>query len=52
MGAGSIVVATPTVALSTLREMRPEVDDFVAVMTPADFMGVGQWYQDFSQTTD
>jgi predicted phosphoribosyltransferase len=52
MSAGSIVVATPTVALSTLREMRAEVDDFVAVMTPADFMGVGQWYQDFSQTTD
>ena len=35
-----------------MREMRPDVDEFVAVMTPADFMGVGQWYEDFSQTTD
>lgn len=50
--AGHIVVATPTAALSTVREMRPDVDEFVAVMTPADFAGVGQWYEDFSQTTD
>ena len=50
--AGRIVVATPTAALSTVREMRPDVDDFVAVMAPADFSGVGQWYEDFSQTTD
>jgi predicted phosphoribosyltransferase len=32
--------------------MRPDVDEFVAVMTPADFAGVGQWYEDFSQITD
>jgi putative phosphoribosyl transferase len=50
--AGYIVAAAPTAALSTAREMRPEVDDFVAVLTPADFRGVGQWYADFSQTTD
>ena len=49
---GRIVVAAPTAALSTVREMRPDVDEFVAVMTPADFAGVGQWYEDFSQTTD
>ena len=50
--ASRIVVAAPTAALSTVREMRPEVDEFVTVMTPADFAGVGQWYEDFSQTTD
>jgi predicted phosphoribosyltransferase len=50
--ASRIVVAVPTAALSTVREMRRDVDDLVAVMTPADFSGVGQWYQDFSQTTD
>jgi predicted phosphoribosyltransferase len=22
------------------------------VLVPAEFFGVGQWYQDFSQTTD
>ena len=50
--AGRIIVASPTTALSTAEEMQPEVDEFVAVMTPADFSGVGQWYEDFSQTTD
>jgi predicted phosphoribosyltransferase len=50
--AARIVVATPTAALSTVREMRRDVDELVAVMTPADFAGVGQWYEDFSQTTD
>ena len=50
--ASRIVVAAPTAALSTEREMRADVDEFVAVMTPADFAGVGQWYEDFSQTTD
>ena len=50
--AARIVVATPTAALSTVREMGPDVDELVAVMTPADFAGVGQWYEDFSQTTD
>ena len=50
--AGRLVVAVPTVALATARKMRPGVDELVAVMTPADFAGVGQWYEDFSQTTD
>jgi predicted phosphoribosyltransferase len=52
LNAGRIVVATPTVALSTAREMRPEVDEFVAVMTPANFVSVGQWYEEFEQTAD
>jgi predicted phosphoribosyltransferase len=52
MEAARIIVATPTCALDTAREMGPEVDEVVAVMTPARFRGVGEWYQDFSQTTD
>ena len=50
--AGRIVVAAPTMAWSTAQEMRMEADDCVAAMTPTDFRGVGQWYEDFSQTTD
>ena len=50
--AARVVVATPTAASSTVREMRPEVDEFVAVIMPEEFYGVGQWYEDFSQTTD
>jgi predicted phosphoribosyltransferase len=52
LNAGCIVVATPTAAASTANELRREVDDFVAVMTPEDFAGVGEWYEDFSQTSD
>lgn len=47
-----IVVATPTVAHSTYLEMLDDVDDFVAVIMPEDFSGVGQWFDDFSQTSD
>jgi predicted phosphoribosyltransferase len=47
-----IIVAAPTVAPSTAEEMQPEVDELVAVMTPPDFAGVGQWYEDFSQIGD
>jgi len=50
--AGRIVVAAPTAAPDTAAELRPEVDDFVALMTPAGFYAVGQWYEDFGQTTD
>ncbi len=34
------------------RALNAPLDEFVAVMTPAEFDGVGQWYRDFSQTTD
>jgi predicted phosphoribosyltransferase len=47
-----LVVAVPTAAASTYYELRSEVDEFIALMTPEPFYGVGQWYLDFSQTTD
>jgi predicted phosphoribosyltransferase len=46
------VVAVPTVAYETAADLRPEVDELVALMTPTNFYAVGQWYEDFSQTTD
>ncbi len=52
LGAGRIVVAAPTIARATLPQIREEADDVAAVIAPEDFQGVGQWYEDFSQTTD
>ncbi|OAI43231.1 phosphoribosyl transferase [Verrucomicrobia bacterium SCGC AG-212-E04] len=52
LGAGRIIVATPTIARETFHEMREVADDVVAVMVPDDFHGVGQWYENFSQTSD
>lgn len=50
--AAHIVVATPTIAQSTADEMERDVDELIAVMRPTDFAGVGQWYENFSQTSD
>ena len=45
-------MAVPTAPRSTCRDLEREVDEAVCVMTPEPFFGVGQWYTDFSQTTD
>ena len=47
-----IVVAVPVAAGSTCQEFREEVDQIICATTPEPFYGVGQWYEDFSQTTD
>lgn len=48
----AIVVGVPVAAPETCAEFRQEVDEIVCATTPADFCGVGQFYEDFSQTTD
>jgi len=52
LGAGRIVVAAPTIARATYDKLCTEGDEVVAVIVSSEFYGVGQWYQDFSQTTD
>jgi predicted phosphoribosyltransferase len=52
LGAGRIVVAAPTIARSTYDYLQTMADDVIAVIVPEEFYGVGQWYEDFSQTTD
>lgn len=47
-----IIVAAPVAAKETYREFEREVDEIVCVQTPEGFEGVGQWYEDFTQTTD
>jgi predicted phosphoribosyltransferase len=51
-GAAKIIVAVPVGAPTTCREIRDEVDDILCLHTPVSFMGVGQYYEDFSQTSD
>jgi len=50
--AGVIVVAAPTVAPETFLKIRKFLDEIVAVIAPERFRGVGEWYRDFSQTSD
>ena len=52
LNAKRIIVATPTIARATYDELQKYADDIVALLVPAEFYGVGQWYEDFSQTTD
>src|SRR5437588_10038698 len=47
-----IVVAVPVSAVQTCDEYRMGVDEIICASTPEPFLGVGQWYLDFSQTTD
>ncbi len=47
-----LVVAVPVAPPDTVRQLESQVDQVVALLTPAGFAAVGQWYLDFSQTSD
>ena len=47
-----IVVAVPVAVRSTCEELAEEVDEVVCARTPEPFYAIGEWYADFSQTTD
>jgi putative phosphoribosyl transferase len=50
--AGRIVVAVPVGARETCAELAAQADELVCPNMPASFHAVGQWYDDFTQTTD
>jgi putative phosphoribosyl transferase len=47
-----IIVAVPVGSPDTCREFADVADEIVCARTPDRFAAVGQWYRDFSQTTD
>jgi predicted phosphoribosyltransferase len=47
-----IVVAVPVAAEETCRQFEDVADHVVCAVTPRPFYAVGQWYEDFDQTTD
>jgi putative phosphoribosyl transferase len=46
------VVAVPVGAPETCQELELEADEVICAFRPAFFHGVGQFYEDFSQTSD
>ena len=52
LNAARIVVAAPVIAASTYSDMQRAADEVAAVMMPEHFYAVGQWYEDFFQTSD
>lgn len=50
--AEEIVMAVPVAATRTLNELAKWTDETVCLLTPDPFYFVGQWYENFNQTTD
>jgi putative phosphoribosyl transferase len=48
----SIVAAVPVGLAATLDRLRCETDETICAHTPPELFAVGQFYNDFSQTTD
>jgi putative phosphoribosyl transferase len=51
-GPRKIVIAVPVASVDTCDEFRVKVDDIICGITPAHFNAVGNWYDDFAQTSD
>lgn len=47
-----VVIAVPVAAPDTSEALRSEVDELICLLTPASFESVGEWYDDFEQTSD
>lgn len=52
LGAAEVVLAVPVASSQAVAELRRHADEVVSVHTPDDFRAVGQWYDDFSETSD
>lgn len=51
-GADRVIVAVPVAAGSAVAALREVADDVVAILVPAHFMAVGEWYDRFDQVGD
>lgn len=47
-----VVVAVPTAASETCARLQDEADDCVCALVPEWFSSVGEWYEEFPQTSD
>lgn len=52
MGAKCVIAAAPVGARDSVAALEPYADGVVVFETPEWFTAVGQWYEDFGQTTD
>lgn len=51
-GAKTVTVAVPVGPPSTIKELMKQADRVVCIYTPEFFQAIGQFYEDFGQTTD
>jgi len=50
--AKSVTVAVPVGPVDTVRELKRHADHVVCLQTPEPFYAIGEFYDDFNQTTD
>jgi putative phosphoribosyl transferase len=51
-GAARVVLAVPVAPKATVLALQDECDDVVSLASPESFYAVGEWYDDFSPTSD
>ncbi|MCX4675970.1 phosphoribosyltransferase [Streptomyces sp. NBC_01433] len=51
-GAARVVLAVPVAPPDAVARLRTGADEVVCLATPHPFSSVGEWYRDFSQTSD
>jgi putative phosphoribosyl transferase len=51
-GAARVVLAVPVAPPSVCTALAADADEVICLETPAHFLAIGEWYQDFSQTSD
>jgi putative phosphoribosyl transferase len=47
-----VIVAVPVAPASSVPEFQELADEFICVLAPEFFSAVGEWYENFSQTSD
>ena len=52
LGPARVIVAVPAAPAETCATLSREADEVVCAMTPYPFFSIGEWYRDFSQTSD
>ena len=52
LGAARIIAAAPVGAADSVASLEDNADEVVVLEKPSWFSAVGQWYEDFGQTTD
>jgi putative phosphoribosyl transferase len=51
-GAARIVLAIPVAPPEAIASLQDDADEIVCLFSPEQFFAIGEWYDDFTQTTD
>ena len=52
LGAAAVVLAVPVAPPSADRALRGDADEVICLEMPDHFQAIGEWYEDFAQTSD